>query len=152
VPLSNLQVELHPYFPQRQLVAFCHDRGIAVTGYSPLANNNHIFRKDHQPMLLDEPTVKVLAEKHAKVGHCCLLHSVLQTPAQIVLRWFIQRGLVVIPKSVTASRIEDNFRLFDFVLTDDDMHVIDALDCNMRITDLSFRDKDHPHFPFNEPF
>ncbi len=80
------------------------------------------------------------------------IHPVPQTPAQIVLRWFIQRGLVVIPKSVTTTRIDENIRVFDFVLTDDDMLNIDSLDRNMRITDLTFRDKDHPHFPFNEAF
>ena len=77
---------------------------------------------------------------------------VLQTPAQIVLRWFIQRRLVVIPKSTTDNRIRENYDIFDFELDDGDMAEVDALDHNWRITDLTFRDKDHPHFPFNVDF
>jgi len=137
---SVLQVEMHPYFRQAKLVEFCRERNIALTAYSPLSNPTmgFGFRKDSDPSALEEPIVKELCKKYNK------------TPAQVVLRWGIQRGTSVIPKSVHKDRIIENHQVFDFKLTDEDMKAIDQLDKNWRIVNLTKRDGDHPHFPFND--
>ena len=102
---SISQIELHPRQPQAQLRAFHAELGIATEAWAPLARG---------PLLPDR-TVTELARKYGK------------TPAQIVLRWHLQLGNIVIPKSVTPSRIRENIDLFDFELAEDDMAVIDGL-------------------------
>lgn len=69
-----------------------------------------------------------------------------------MLRWSIQNGVVVIPKSVTEKRILENFKVFDFELDAADMSAIESLDRGWRILDLTYRDGDHPYFPFNEEY
>jgi len=132
-----LQVEVHPYFAQNTLLEWCKKNGIAVTAFSPLANNAHIFRKEGQPNLLEDKVVVNIAEKHHK------------TPAQVVLRWAIQRGTIVIPKSTRRARLEENLHVWDFQLTSDDMAAINALDRNWRILTMD-RDLSHAHYPFHE--
>ncbi|RYF11260.1 MAG: aldo/keto reductase, partial [Deltaproteobacteria bacterium] len=110
VPAVN-QVELHPHFSQARLRAFHAQHGIVTESWSPLA----------QGKLLDHPTLQVVAKKHNK------------SPAQVVLRWHIELGLMVIPKSVTPERIRDNLALFDFSLDSEDMKVVTALDTNSRV-------------------
>ncbi|MBT2232655.1 aldo/keto reductase [Nonomuraea sp. NEAU-A123] len=100
------QIELHPYFQQRQLREFHEANGILTEAWSPLGQGQG---------LLGDPALTVLSEKYGK------------TPAQIVLRWHIQLGNVVIPKSVTPARIKENFEVFDFVLDTEDMAAIGAL-------------------------
>jgi aldehyde reductase len=137
VPCVMCQVELHPYFPQTELVEFCRKNNILVTGYSPLANNGHMFRKEGQPNLLVEPVLLKIAKAHGK------------STAQVVIRWFLQKGLIVIPKSVTATRIVENFEVFDFELSAEDVKEVDSLSAvNWRILHLE-RDNKHPHYPFN---
>lgn len=109
-PMIN-QVECHPYLQQRDLKEFCEERQIAVTAWSPLGKGN----------ILQDELVKSLAQKHAK------------TPAQIILRWHLERNTIVIPKSVTASRIKENFDLFNFRLEEKDMEKMSKLDCNGRL-------------------
>ena len=104
------QIEIHPYFTQDDVRAFNRDHGIATEAWSPLA----------QGQVLDDPTIVRIAER---------LH---RTPAQVTLRWHIQRGDIVFPKSVTPRRIAENFALFDFELTGDDMAAITALHRNGR--------------------
>jgi len=132
-----LQIEAHPYFSQNSLLEWCKKNGVVVTAYSPLANNAHMFRKEGQPNLLEEKIVLEIAQKHKK------------TPAQVLIRWAIQRGTVVIPKSTRRVRLEENFKVWDFQLTADDMAAIDGLNQNWRILTLD-RDLSHPHYPFNE--
>ncbi|VDK64329.1 unnamed protein product [Onchocerca ochengi] len=134
-----LQVELHPYFQQRKLHDFCQEHGIMMTAYSPLANPAMPFRKPTDAVLLDDAVILKLAEVHHK------------SAAQIVLRWGIQHGFVVIPKSVTEKRIIENINIFDFKLNSEEMALINGLDKNWRILDLS-GDKDHPFYPFNEEY
>lgn len=110
VPAVN-QVELHPRFQQHGLRRFHEEQGIATEAWSPLAQGD----------LLEDPTLSELAERHGK------------TPAQVILRWHLQIGNVVIPKSVTPERIEENFELLDFELSDDDVARIDGLDTGQRI-------------------
>ncbi|HEY6740379.1 MAG TPA: aldo/keto reductase [Actinopolymorphaceae bacterium] len=110
VPAIN-QIELHPYLQQHELRKLHRERGIVTEDWSPLAHNAN---------LLADPVIVKLAEKYGK------------TPAQIVLRWHVQIGHVVIPKSVTPSRIAQNIALFDFELAADDLAAIDGLDRNQR--------------------
>ncbi|MGE2836471.1 aldo/keto reductase [Mycobacterium sp. SMC-4] len=105
VPVVN-QIEVHPYFGNDEVRAYGREHGIATEAWAPIA----------QGRVLDDPAVTRVAE------------SVGKTPAQVVLRWHIQRGDIVFPKSVTAQRIRDNFELFDFELGDDDFAAISALD------------------------
>jgi len=105
------QVELHPRFQQAGLRREHADLGIVTEAWSPLA----------QGQVLDDPTIVGIAEAHEK------------TPGQVVIRWHLQLGNVVIPKSVTPERIDENFEVFDFHLTDAEMTSIDALDAGQRI-------------------
>ncbi len=104
VPAVN-QIEIHPYFVQDDLRAFDREHGIATEAWSPIA----------QGQILDDPTIVAIAER---------LHK---TPAQVTLRWHIQLGNIVFPKSVTPRRIAENFALFDFDLTGGDMRSITGL-------------------------
>jgi 2,5-diketo-D-gluconate reductase A len=105
VPAVN-QVELHPYFHNAAVAAYGREHGIATEAWAPIA----------QGKVLHEPVLGSIAHKLGK------------SPAQIVLRWHIQRGHIVFPKSVTPARIKENFALFDFQLEPDDVERIDALD------------------------
>ncbi|GAB3355921.1 aldo/keto reductase [Modestobacter lapidis] len=100
------QVEIHPYLVQDDLRAFDAEHQIVTEAWSPIA----------QGKVLDDPAVVRVAERTGR------------TPAQVTLRWHVQRGDVVFPKSVTRSRVEENFALFDFQLSEDDMREISALD------------------------
>ncbi len=104
------QIELHPGLQQAELRAFHAEHGIVTEAWSPLA----------QGAVLGERAITDLAARHGK------------SPAQIVLRWHLQLGNVVIPKSVTPARIRENFDVFDFALTDEEMRTVSALDRGMR--------------------
>ncbi|MEC1176973.1 aldo/keto reductase [Metasolibacillus meyeri] len=108
-PIVN-QIEVHPYLSQQDLRAFCAQQDIAVTAWSPLGRGG---------VLVDE-TIQSIAAAHGK------------SPAQIVLRWHLQNDIIVIPKSVTPHRIEENAQIFDFELAEQDMHKLDALNQNKR--------------------
>lgn len=101
------QVECHPYLAQNELKDFCRDNGILLEAWSPLMQGGEVLKDD---------VVQSIAEKHGK------------TSAQIIIRWHLQNDTVVIPKSITPSRIEENFDVFDFQLTADDMAAINQLD------------------------
>uniref|UniRef100_A0A158P700 Aldo_ket_red domain-containing protein n=1 Tax=Angiostrongylus cantonensis TaxID=6313 RepID=A0A158P700_ANGCA len=123
------------------LRAFCKEKGIAVTAYSPLANpGSAYYRKPGDPNILTEPVVTKIAAAHGK------------TQAQIVLRWDVQQGIIVIPKSTSEKRIKENAALFDFELTEAEMKEIDSLDHGLRIVDHTDRESDHPYFPFWEEY
>ena len=104
-PVVN-QVQFSPFKYRRKLLDACEERSIALEAYSPLGTGRH----------LSDQRVREIAER---VG---------RTPAQVLLRWCVQRDLVVIPKSTHRDRIEENGRLFDFALSDEDMAALDALD------------------------
>ena len=104
-PVVN-QVQFSPFEYRKALLAACLDRGVSVEAYSPLGTGRH----------LSDPTVAEIAER---VG---------RTPAQVLIRWCIQRQTIVIPKSTHHERIEENGQVFDFDLPDGDMTTLDALD------------------------
>ena len=120
-----LQVELHPYLGQEKLVRFCQDNQIAVTAFSPLAAQSYFSLGMAQPdeSLFEQPAVRQSAVHHGK------------TPAHIVLRWGVQRGTAVVPKTARKDRLAENLNLFDFELTTDEMKTINQLDRARRFND-----------------
>nr|CAD7204552.1 unnamed protein product [Timema douglasi] len=120
---ANLQVELNVYFQQRELTAFCKALDITVCAYAPIGSPGlpEVFKKMRQnesliTSPLSDPVVVNIAKKHNK------------TPAQVLIRWIIQRGIVAIPKSKTPSRIKENLQVFDFELDESDMDELYKLD------------------------
>ncbi len=110
VPAVN-QVECHPYLQQKELKQFCKEHGIYLEAYSPLMNGTKV---------IEDPVIQEIAEQHGK------------TPAQVILRWHLQTDVMVIPKTVTPSRMKENLNVFDFALTEKDMEKIASLDRNER--------------------
>jgi diketogulonate reductase-like aldo/keto reductase len=105
------QVELHVFLQQPELLSYCRTNKIAVEAYSPLA---------HAKAGADEPLLQELAQKYGK------------SFAQIMLRWCVQKDLIVLPKSVTPSRVKENVEIFDFELSDEDMEKLAGLDRDLR--------------------
>ena len=116
------QVEMHPYLQQNELFRFCQSEGIYLTAYSPLGRNLPIKNK---PGLTNEPIIIDLAKKY----NC--------TPAQIIIAWGVQRGIVIIPKSVHPERIKENIKSLDINISPEDMTKIATLDSHTRMTDGS---------------
>jgi len=136
---AMLQVECHPYLNQAKLIEYCRNKDILVTAYSPLGSPDRPWAKPTDPRLMDDPKLVSIAAKYGK------------SPAQVLLRWNAQRGLIIIPKTVTKSRLAENMNIFDFELSKDDMELINGFDCNGRCCALEWV-KDHKYWPFNTPF
>ncbi|KAK4336884.1 hypothetical protein RND71_043711 [Anisodus tanguticus] len=128
------QIECHPYLTQKPLIDFCFKNNIVVTAYSPLGTPDNPYRKDNDPILLDDPIVKEVAKKNNK------------TPAQILIKFHLNRKTSVIPKSVTIERIKENIDVLDFELGCDDMKKLEALDKDFRFC-LMDKFSDHPYYP-----
>lgn len=111
IPAVN-QIELHPYLPQHELRDYAKANGIQIESWRPIGGG--------QSGLLEEAVIRKLAEKYEK------------SPAQIVLRWHLQNDLVAIPKSSHDERIKENFDVFDFELTPDDMEALNSLEDGRR--------------------
>ena len=109
------QVEFHPFLYQERLLRFCEKNGIQMEAYSPLTRG----------MRISHPTIVAVANKYRK------------TPAQVLIRWNLQHGLVVIPKSVHEERILENSKVFDFELEPEDMEHLNSLNENLRTIFLS---------------
>ncbi|THD20822.1 Aldo-keto reductase family 1 member B4 (Aldose reductase) [Fasciola hepatica] len=120
---TNLQIEVHANFPNAELVDFAQSLGMSVTAYAPLGSPGG-FR---------------IADAHGK------------TPAQTLLRYLLQRNLIVVPKSSHEERIVENSKIFDFELTTEEMHLLNV--CGLNERQFKFEKfKTHPEYPFNEPF
>ena len=120
-----LQVEMHPFLTQDKLLRYCQQEAIAVTAFSPLGAQSYytLGMADQEDSLLEHPMIKLTAMQHGK------------SPAQIALRWGLQRGTAVIPKTTQPQRLTENYDVFDFQLTDEEMRAITALNRNRRFND-----------------
>lgn len=119
-----LQVEMHPYLQQNKLLELCKREGVQVTAFSPLGAGSYVeLDMDRGDRLLEDPVIKAIAEKKGR------------TPAQIAIRWGLQRDTVVIPKTSKVERLKENFELFDFELDDLEMAEIAKLDRGTRYND-----------------
>ena len=120
VPAVN-QIELHPYFQQKELQAFHREHGILTQAWSPIGGITFYpgWGEDRKSTL-EDPTIAQIARAHGK------------TPAQVMLRWHLEEGRSAIPKSVTPSRIRENFDVADFALSPEQRAAIDALDTGVR--------------------
>lgn len=135
------QVECHPYLSQEKLLDYSNKRAIVLTAYCPLGSPGSCA-KPGQPAILDDALVRELAVKYKK------------TPAQICVRYQLDRGVSVIPKSVNAQRIRENVDVLDFKLSDDDMRRLLAINRNMRycVDTAGELVHDHPLYPFHSEF
>ena len=122
------QVELHPLLQQPELVAYCASQGIHITAYSPLGSSDRpeFVKAADAPVLLDNPVIQSIAQDRG-----C-------TPAQVLLAWHVQRGISVIPKSVTPSRLRENLAAAEIELSPADLDRIAGLNQNYRLIDGSF--------------
>jgi len=126
-PVCN-QVEINPFLNQEDLVGFCKKYGIQVVSYCPLARGDVVPLGCEPRELLKEPIIVELAKKYNK------------TPGQVVLNWHLSRDLVIIPKTSNAARLKENFEVDDFVMSEDDLKKISALECGRRIVNPKYFD------------
>lgn len=147
MPAMN-QVERHPYFDQSKLRAVCTEHGIPLTAYCPLGSADNPFRKETDPKLLQDKTLEEIGKKYGK------------SVAQVCIRWQVDTGVVSVPKSANAGRIAQNFDVFDFQLSKEDLDAIAALNRDWRGNEPVLvvdgvakpRDAAHKLYPFNDPF
>ena len=140
---QNAQFECHAYLQQKKLREFCRNHGVACTSYSSLGSAGRPSQHkagENIPVLLDNEIVGEIANKYKR------------TKAQILLRFLLQQGLAVVPKSTSVSRLEENISVFDFMLEDKDMEILRRLDRGVRYFQfVPYRN--HPEFSKNgEPF
>ncbi|XP_075408407.1 1,5-anhydro-D-fructose reductase isoform X1 [Tenrec ecaudatus] len=128
-PITN-QIECHPYLTQQNLIKFCQSRDVSVTAYRPLGGS--CAGVD----LMDDPVIQAIAQKYKK------------SPAQILIRFQVQRGVIVIPKSVNPGRIQENIQVFDFELTEQDVSDLLCLDKDFRMAKFPVAEN-HKDYPFN---
>ncbi|RXG61084.1 Aldose reductase, partial [Armadillidium vulgare] len=141
IPPAVLQIEAHCYFPQKPLVEYCQQKGIAVTAYSPLGAPWTKEGQEVSPKLLENPTVLEIAKKYNK------------NAGQVLLRFWVQRNIIVIPKSITPERIRSNFQIMDFCLTEDEMKKLFSLDRGKQgrafhFTEVFKGSENHKEYPF----
>lgn len=122
---SVLQVESHPYLVQSKLLRYCQQERIALTAFSPLGAGSYVplGMAEASESVMEQPVVQEIAGATGK------------TPAQVVLRWGVQRGTAIVPKTSQVHRLAENLALFDFELSSEQMEAISALDRNQRFND-----------------
>uniref|UniRef100_A0A1Y1LLL2 NADP-dependent oxidoreductase domain-containing protein n=1 Tax=Photinus pyralis TaxID=7054 RepID=A0A1Y1LLL2_PHOPY len=138
VPVTN-QIECHPYLDQRKLSDFCYSKGITITAYSPIGAPGKARLRPEDTKPIDDKIVKDLAVKYNK------------TPAQILLRYQIQRNHIIIPKTVSKKRMIENISIFDFELAEKDVALLGTIDCNGRSSPFSLA-KRHKFYPFHDEY
>ncbi|XP_029910416.1 aldo-keto reductase family 1 member D1-like isoform X2 [Myripristis murdjan] len=137
---ATWEVECHPYFTQPKLLDFCRKNDIVIVGYSPIGTSRDPSWVNLEcPPLLEDELLVSIGEKYNK------------SSAQVALRFNVQRGVAVIPKSFSPQRITHNFQIFDFSLTEDEMKAIEALNKNIRFVVLPMW-SDHPEYPFHDEY
>ncbi|XP_044252324.1 aldo-keto reductase family 1 member B1-like isoform X2 [Tribolium madens] len=134
VPVTN-QVECHPYLNQAKLRRFCLDRGIILTSYCPLGSRDRPWKKPGDLDIFSDPKFAQIGNKYRK------------SAAQIMIRYNVQLGNIVIPKSSNKNRISENINVFDFELSKQDMEYMNSFDCNGRICRY-LECVEHPLYPF----
>lgn len=134
-PVVN-QVEVNPNLNQKKLIQFCKERDIVVCGYCPLGRSESAGLPGFPEPTIFDPKVAEIGKKYGK------------TPAQVVLNYLVSLGISVLPKSVTKSRIKENFEIFDFKLDSEDLAYLDSCNKNQRVCPLSMF-SDHKDYPFN---
>ncbi|XP_040823968.1 prostaglandin-E(2) 9-reductase-like [Ochotona curzoniae] len=138
-PVCN-QVECHPYLNQSKLLDFCKSKDIVLVAYGALGSSRDPKWVDQSfPVLLEDPVI------------CSLPKEYKQSPALIVLRYQLQRGVVVLAKSFIEKEIKENIQVFGFQLSSEDMNVLDGLNRNFRCYRNDFL-ADHPDFPFSDEY
>jgi alcohol dehydrogenase (NADP+) len=122
------QVESHPYLQQKELLEYCQREDILMTAYSPLGSGDRpdFLKKKNEPSLMAHPVIKAIAEKYQI------------SPAQVLISWGINRGTIVIPKSVNPIRLKENFAAAEIELDSEDLQTIASLNRNYRFVDGSF--------------
>lgn len=158
IPPANLQIECHPYLNQKDLMEFCKSHNIVVTAYSSLGSPSSPYAKPGDYPILQNPTVLSLAEKYKK------------TSAQLLLRFQVELDNIVLPRSTNKEHMKENFNIFDFKISAEDMILLNNLDCGGRFMIMEgsvlfcsiliinlltcffflffFSATDHPHYPF----
>ncbi|XP_072001215.1 estradiol 17 beta-dehydrogenase 5-like isoform X2 [Engystomops pustulosus] len=138
-PVCN-QVECHIYLNQSKLLEFCKTQDIVLVAYGVLGTSRDKGWIDqNSPKVLEDPVLNAVAKK---LNH---------TPGQVIQRYLLQRGVVVLTKSCIPERIKENFQVFDFELNDEDMEVLNGVKINLRYLTLDVW-KDHPKFPFYDEY
>ncbi|KAM3926624.1 dihydrodiol dehydrogenase 3-like [Leptodactylus fuscus] len=134
------QVECHIYLNQNKLLEFCRSHDIVLVGFSVLGSSRlENWIDQNAPGVLDNPVINAIAKK------------VNRTPAQVAERHLLQKGIVVLAKSFTPERIKENFQVFDFELSEEDMKALDGLNTNRRYLDLAVW-SEHPDYPFHDEY
>lgn len=122
-----LQVEIHPYLPQYELVNYVQGLGVQVTAYSTFGPASFVelemAHAVNATLLFDHPVITSIASRHNR------------TPPQVLLRWAVQRGLAIIPKTSNRKRLKENLDLFSFSLTDKDLAEIRSVENGLRLND-----------------
>ncbi|XP_047482644.1 aldo-keto reductase family 1 member A1-like [Penaeus chinensis] len=142
---ANLQVEVHVYHQQKALRELCRAFDIPVCAYCPLGAPHAAEGSDEYPILLQHPVVTSMAKRLGR------------TPAQVLLRFLIQNNLVVIPKSTNQKRVKENFNVFDFELSSEDVASLETLDRKGDGRVIDFKSlfegiENHPEWPFGIPY
>uniref|UniRef100_UPI0037E90E53 aldo-keto reductase family 1 member D1-like isoform X2 n=1 Tax=Semicossyphus pulcher TaxID=241346 RepID=UPI0037E90E53 len=137
---ATWEVECHPYFTQPKLLEYCRQNDIVIVGYCPIGSSRDASWVNVKcPPLLEDELLVSIGKKYNK------------SSAQVALRFNVQRGVVVIPKSFSPARITHNFQVFDFSLTEEEMKAIEALNKNIRFVELLMW-SDHPEYPFHDEY